>query len=246
MKPEARRPKSGPTAWRVLSSPAVAVALAAVLSGGCSGLLLGPPEPPLTTYVLAPGTQAPEIAPQIGPRARVGRGRPSLSVSPPAAAPGYRTHRMAYLERDYRLDYFAHNTWVAAPAEMLAPLLSDALRATGRLAAVTEEARGLSSDLRLDTFVIHLHQDFRVSPSLASVSLQVQLVDERSRRVLASRAFADQEPAVTDDPYGGVVAINRVLGRLLGEIAAFVVDAVASAPDAAASAPAKRGPAEGR
>jgi len=196
----------------------VAVAiLSAALLGGCSGLLLGPKTPPVTTYVFAPELHA------LRPRLR----GPSLSVAPPRAAAGYQTARMAYQERDFRVDYFADNEWVDTPSAMLRPLLVSALRATGRFGAVTEDLRGVDSDLRLVTFIVQVHQDFRFRPSRASVVLEVQLVDRRGRRVLATRLFEGEEPAPTEDPYGGVVAVNRVLNRLLGQIADFAVDTAA-------------------
>jgi cholesterol transport system auxiliary component len=202
----------------MMSRVRVAVALlTATLLGGCSGLLLGPKNTPVTTYLFAP--ELPEGRLQ-------GRG-PSLSVSRPRAAAGYRTAQMAYLERDYRVDYFAHNEWVDSPAGMLRPLLSTALRSTGRFGAVTEDARGVDSDLRLDTFIVQVHQDFRTTPSRASVILRAQLVDRRNRRILATGLFKGEEAAPAEDPYGGVVAVNRVLNRLLGQIAEFAVDATA-------------------
>jgi cholesterol transport system auxiliary component len=129
---------------------------------------------------------------------------------------------MAYIEQDYRLDYFAFNEWVDTPASMLQPLLMRALVGTGRFGAATDDARGVRPNLRLDSQVVEVHQDFRHRPSLGSVSIRVQLVDPEHQRIMASRSFRATEHAATDDPYGGVVAVNRALTRLLPEIAAFV------------------------
>jgi cholesterol transport system auxiliary component len=38
---------------------------------------------------------------------------------------------------------------------------------------------------------------------------------------LATQIFDAVEAAPTDDPYGGVIAANRMITRLLGEIADF-------------------------
>lgn len=191
------------------------ILLAAAVVAGCAGLLTGPEEPPIATYLLAFEAAAPE---------RAGRG-PTLGLAEPEAAAGYATRRMAYLERDYRVDYFAESEWVAAPADMLRPLLARALRATGRFGAVTEEGDGVDADLRLDILILHLHQDFRVRPSRGAVALRAELVDPSKRKVLASRLFEGEEPAQSEDAYGGVVAINRVLDRLLPQVAAFAAEA---------------------
>ena len=186
------------------------------LLSGCSGLLPQPPEAPMT-YLLAPELPSRSGSP---PPATHGK-RPSLRVSAPRAEPGYDSRRMAYLEQDYRLDSFAAHEWVAAPATMLAPLLAQALRDSGAFATVSEDDQGIDTDLRLDTVIEALYQDFRSRPSQARVQLRVRLVDPAARRVLATQVFSDSEPARTEDPYGGVIASNQALGRLLPRIADF-------------------------
>lgn len=198
-----------------------ALALLPVLAllWGCSGMLPQPPESPAGTYLLAPELLHRDRGAVEPPGAR-----PTLLVAEPTAAAGYATRRMAYLEQDYRLDHFADHEWVDTPAAMLGPLLITALRQSAAFGAVSEDAPGISADLRLDTLIESLYQDFRRQPSLARVELRVRLVDPNGRRVLATRVFADTEPAASDDAYGGVVAVNRILTRLLPRIADFAAE----------------------
>ena len=191
------------------------ISLGALLTA-CSGLLPQPPEAP-RTYLLAP--ELPNRSGSVPPAAP--SKRPSLRVTAPRAEPGYDSRRMAYLEQDYRLDSFAEHEWVAAPATMLAPLLVQALRDSGAFASVSEDDQGIDTDLRLDTVIEALYQDFRTRPSQARVQLRVRLVDPAARRILATQVFSDSEPTRTDDPYGGVIASNQALGRLLARIADF-------------------------
>lgn len=213
------------TATRGLRFRAVVLPLS--LLAGCAGVLPQPPEPAPRTYLLAPDQMAGETG--SGNRRLGGLRGPArtLSVSRPEDAAGYASARMAYVEQDYRLDYFADHAWVDSPAAMLGPLLVEALR--GAFPAVAEETRGIGTDLRLDTFIESLYQDFRTRPSQARVQIRVRLVDPERGHVLASRVFTDAEPAPADDPYGGVVAVNRVLSRMLPEIAAFAEGAAARA-----------------
>jgi cholesterol transport system auxiliary component len=214
-----------------------AMVLTSALLGACAGVLPGPAPSPARTYVLAPDLPSWDGA-ALSPR---GSG-PTILVARPEDAAGYATQRMAYLERDYRLDYFAEHEWVASPAAMLGPLLVKALRGGGAFAAVSDDASGISSDLRLDTVVESLHQDFRTRPSQARVELRVQVVEPEQRRILATRVFADAEPAPSDDPYGGVVAANRALSRLLPQIADFAAETAGRRKAAAARTEASRGP----
>lgn len=199
----------------------LAMLLLATMLGGCGGLLPGAGERPVATYMLAPEFPPPAAAAAAG---RV------LEVSRPRAAAGYASSRMAYLERDFRLDYFADNAWVEPPGDMLQASLQAALDATGRFRVVDGEASGLDPDLRLDLEILELHQDFRTRPSQAVLVLRARLVDPNARRLLATRRFAGREPASAEEAYGGVVALNRILARLLGEIAAFAVAAAESRP----------------
>ncbi len=201
--------------WRALLT-ATLIALGSLLSG-CGGLLPQPPEAP-RTYLLAPAL--PDRSGSTPPLAAPGK-RPSLRVSAPRAEPGYDSRRMAYLEQDYRLDSFAAHEWVAAPATLLGPLLAQALRDSGAFAAVSEEERGIDTDLRLDSVIESFYQDFRTRPSQAQVQVRVWLVNPAERRILATQVFSDTQPTKTDDPYGGVIAINQALGRLLPRIADF-------------------------
>jgi cholesterol transport system auxiliary component len=144
-----------------------------------------------------------------------------LEVTVPRARPGFDTPQMAYTRRANELAYFARNRWVDAPANMLAPLIAQALEQSGGFSAVVQAPTLVAADLRLDTEVVRLQQDFGVKPSRVQFTLRAQLIDVRTRRVLASTKFDESEAAPSDDPYGGVIAANRALGRLLERLAKF-------------------------
>jgi len=191
------------------------------LLGGCAGVLPGPAGAAPKTYLLAPDLPS-------GPASERPRAAgPTVLVSRPEDAAGYATRRMAYVEQDYRLDYYADHEWVDTPAVMIGALLVKALRASGAFASVSEDERGIASDLRLDTVIDALYQDFRTRPSQIRVELRVRLVDPDGRSILATRVFADAQPAASDDAYGGVVAANQVLARLLPRIADFAAETAA-------------------
>ena len=144
-----------------------------------------------------------------------------LTVSPPRAAPGYITERMAFVRQPHMLEYFAKNRWAETPAKMLAPLLVRALELRTGFSAVTSSEGMVKGDVRLDAEIALLQQEFITSPSRLHMKLRVQLVEQTSYRVLATQVFDAVETAPTDDPYGGVIAANRMLPRLLSQIADF-------------------------
>jgi cholesterol transport system auxiliary component len=198
------------------------LALAATWVSGCASLLPTPQgNEPVTTYLFAPELPA--------ETSTTGRG-PAVLVALPDARPGYATARLAYVKERYRLDYFAYHQWVDTPSAMLRPLLASALRGSkGVGTVVTGSGGGTAADFRLDTGILYVHQDFRTQPSRGAIALSVRIVDLRHGSVIASRTFEAAETAPADGPYGGVVAINRALSRILPEIAAFAASGVEQA-----------------
>jgi cholesterol transport system auxiliary component len=184
-------------------------------------------------------------APTPVPATAVG---PVLVVDPPAAAPGLQGRGMAYVRRPYQIDYFARHGWVDPPARMLEPLLVQALQRQAGFRTVPA-GLGVAGDLRLETRILRLQQEFTVHPSRERLALRAWLIDARSGRVLADRVFEALEPAPGNDPYSGVQAANRAVAKVLAQLAAFcraqVHDraAVSGVPRAASPAtPAHSGP----
>lgn len=147
-----------------------------------------------------------------------------LAVSIPRAWPGFDTPRMAYLRRPYELDYFAVNRWVDTPSRMLEPLLAQALEQTGSFRAIVQTPGVVPADIRLDTELIRLQQDFGTQPSRVRFTLRAQLIDVVGKRVIAVKLFDEAENTTRDDAYGGVIAANRVVQRVLDQLADFCVN----------------------
>ncbi len=147
-----------------------------------------------------------------------------LMVSTPQANAGHDSRRMLYTERPYELRHFVYNEWSDRPAAMLEPIIIQAAEATGRFHAVVGISNGVLPDLRLDTRIISLVQEFERDPVVARVTLRVQLVDLAERRILATATFDESEIMPAGDPYGGVTATNIALGRLMIRLAQFIND----------------------
>ena len=187
--------------------------LVPVLLGACAGLRTAPSESP-TLYVLEakPLTQAAREKRDI-----------VLEVSGPRAWPGFDTTYMIYVQRPYELDHFATNQWADTPSRMLAPLLVQALEQTRSFRTVMQTPGATPADLRLQVELIRLQQNFQTRPSRAELTVHLQLIDSRANRVLASSLLDESENAPSDDAYGGVVAANVALQRLLERVADFCV-----------------------
>jgi cholesterol transport system auxiliary component len=151
-----------------------------------------------------------------------------LAVSVPRALAGFETSQMAYVQQPHELNYFAASRWADTPARMLGPLIAHALEETESFRAVVQTSGTLPADLRLDTELVRLQQDFKTRPSQVQLTLRAQLIDVRGKRLLAEHQFDAFEAASSDDAYGGVAAANRLVQRVLGELAEFCVKAQAA------------------
>lgn len=198
---------------------AAQVLLPLILLSGCTGLPSAPQAANPNIYVL-------DARPAI--KAAQAKRDLVLAVSLPRARPGFDTNQIAYVRQPHALDYFAVNQWANTPARMLGPLLAQALEQAGGFRAVVQTPGVVPADVRLDTELIRLQQDFSSQPSRVQLTLRAQLVDMRSKQVLAVKLFDEAESAASEDAYGGVSAANRALQRVLEQVADFCVDAAAS------------------
>ena len=185
-----------------------------LLLAGCSGLQ-APKIEKLHTYTL--DARAPVKTAQT-------KWDWVLSVSMPRARTGFDTKKMAYLRQPHELEYFAVNRWADTPARMLAPLLVQTLEPGFR--AVVQAPGAVPANVRLDTELIRLQQDFSTQPSKVQLTLRVQLVDVTDQRVLAVKLLDETENAASEDAYGGVIAANRALQRVLDQLPEFCINGI--------------------
>jgi cholesterol transport system auxiliary component len=149
---------------------------------------------------------------------------PVLVIATPRAHGAYDTARIAYMQQQFGLRYYVHSRWADTPARMLAPLLAEAMNATGRFQAVYASPGRLSGELRLDTELLRFHQDFTVQPSQMHITLRARLVGLADQRVIASQLFDIRETATSEDTYGGVLAANRATAQLMEQLAQFCLE----------------------
>jgi len=200
---------------RFIPYRALQVLASTLMFAACSGL--SPPHVETQNiYVLESGPDTPQ--------AQVKRDL-VLAVNMPRALPGFDTPRMAYVQHPHELNYFATSRWADTPAMMLGPLIAHALEQMNGFNAVVQTSAALPADVRLDIELVRMYQDFGTKPSRVQLTLWAQLIDLRGKRLLAAREFDEFENASSDDAYGGVIAANRLVQRVLGELAEFCVDA---------------------
>jgi len=185
-----------------------------ILAAGCSSILPAA-QPQASYYSLDYAGQGKAPAP---PASGV-----VVVITQPRSAPGFDRPRMVYVKQAHQIEYFAQSQWVDAPAHMLAPLLVTALEHSGAFRAVMQ-APGASGQIRLDSEVIRLQQEFLRVPSQVRFTLRVRLINDDTRAVIATREFEGLADAPSENPYGGVQAASQAVSKVLDEVAAFCAE----------------------
>lgn len=132
---------------------------------------------------------------------------------------------------------YQYASWAERPAARLARLAQRRLQARGGFRDVSTADSGVAPDLLLTLTLEQLHHDLSGVPGVSresgrseiagasgtlKLSLSAVLTDWRSRRPMATRAFAIDEPVASADAAGAVAAAGRAAARLLDSLAPWV------------------------
>ncbi|MFM9925210.1 ABC-type transport auxiliary lipoprotein family protein [Variovorax sp. H27-G14] len=208
----------------------ITATLSMTLVGGCAALFPNEVIPP-AVYVL---DGSPALLEANAHAVVAAATAPALIVNPTRSAPGFDSQHIVYVRVAHQLEHFAHNEWADTPARMLTPLIVSAIERTGRFRAAGASTSGIAAELRLDTEVLRLQQDFGETPSRVSLTLRATLSDNTTRQVISWQTFDETVPAASDDPYGGVVAANVAVQQVMAQLARYCAGVAASHPRPAA------------
>ncbi len=155
---------------------------------------------------------------------------PSILVSVPRAAAGFDGHQIIFTRQLHQLEYFRLSEWIDTPANMLTPLIVTALAQSGQFSAVIQAPTSAVTQLRLDVEIVRLQQEFFSQPSQAHFTLRAHLLDATTRQIVAWREFDVILPASSDTPYGGVVAANSAVRKVVTDLVTFCAQALHTMP----------------
>ncbi len=191
-----------------------------LLLGGCSLPFMGSKGdvPQTHTYLLEWTPRAPAPRPAAG--------APTLLVAPVRAAAGYTSSDLVYTKTDHELARFAYHRWADAPARMLEPLLQAVAENTGQFSAVIPAGSQARADLRLDSQLLRLRQEFQDGTCNVVLAIRADLIEITSGRLKAGRQFSYREPCDAPTPQAGIAAANRLAARFAEDLALFLEQAV--------------------
>lgn len=151
---------------------------------------------------------------------------PSLTVTTPKSDAGYGSRHLLYTRKPHQIEHFSRNEWVDTPAHMLQGLLVAALENTGNYEAVMPKTSAVSNNIRVESQLLTLIQNFDTQPSNVDFRLRVTLINEATNQVIANQLFSEQVIAKSDNPAGGVVAANEAVNMALLKVGIFTAQAL--------------------
>jgi ABC-type uncharacterized transport system auxiliary subunit len=197
------------TAPRVLF---VTVALAAAL-GGCGSIL---PERSAQTYY-----RFDDATPRPAPRAEPLAHR--VLIAPISSNAVGNAYGMLYSREPGERAYYQYNEWTDRPTLRIAQLLLERLDARRAFASVAQVGSGVRGDVLVNLVVDDVVHDLSGGGAgVGRITVALEVVDRRQRRLLGRRTFVESSPAQAANAAGGAAAVNRAVTAFLDAATAWI------------------------
>ena len=170
--------------------------------------------PPTSTYNLYPDLNV--IHPLKDTEQRT---RDILKLGRISSTSAFSGTDIVYSDMRYGQNSYAYSRWSDSPANMLLVIFQEALEKSGGYMAVVPYSSQSRTDLLLESTLIdfsqHINDD---GTSNGTVRMRFNLIDNRIKRVIASRDFVTRAPASSVNAIGAVVALNKAVADLTIEL----------------------------
>lgn len=144
-----------------------------------------------------------------------------LFVLMPDAPPYFQSTQMHYIKKQFEIASFTKNEWAEPPAQMLLPLMANAIQnANYYRAIITSPIKG-HYDYILSSRIEAMQQDFTKSPSVYEFVLRVQLTNASSNTTIKSKVIKVAIPVRGSSLYDSVLAANAAVSVALRELVIF-------------------------
>src|SRR5690554_439284 len=187
-----------------------AIGLTSALTG-CIGLGASAP----VTYDLVPGSS--------GPVAR--RSNSVIVVREPSTIATYDSQRIVVRQPGGVLSYLSESQWSDTLPLLVQTRMLHAFRDAGVI-NIGKPTDPIALDVILSTDIRAFELDTSSGAPLARVALAIQLVNDRSRTVVASQTFSADVPAASLQQPAVVAALNAALDALLSQIVGWTTSVV--------------------
>jgi cholesterol transport system auxiliary component len=202
----------------------LALTCAMLLATGCISVNVGGGGAVPTTLVLNDAG--------AGSAVKAPPAAPVLLTLVQAGDPAADSLRLAYAARPGERADTPLARWSERPERRIPALLQQRLEARGAFGAVQPIGQ-LASDWLLTLSVQQMVHDLTASPTQARLTLRAELIDRRSRSLVARRVESVAVPAARDDAVAAAQAFDRAVAQAFDALAPWIEDEVRRAAAAA-------------
>lgn len=149
------------------------------------------------------------------------KGAPIMQISMFKVDEPFDTYTMYYSDNTYQLTSYSQNEWVARPAKMLTQATQEKLLGTCLYANVVSSDFMTSSTYRLAGQVLDFKQVINNSTAIMQLSVIIQLIDNKTNSVLASKIFVEKVNT-TPDVVGYINGANQATQSYLNDMATWL------------------------
>ncbi len=119
---------------------------------------------------------------------------------------------MLYTDAQYGQNSYAYSRWSDSPTTMLLLIFQEALEKSGRYIAVVPYSSQSKSDLLLESTLFDFsHRINENGTSDGILRMRFDLIDNKTKRVIASRDFVSIVPATQLNAQGAAAALNKAV-----------------------------------
>ena len=148
----------------------------------------------------------------------------TLILPPIIGALPFRTQKILYRSSDITLGPYLYSRWEYAPTHMLMVKMINILNKSGLFRAVTYRSTGAQGNLYLETTLLDFshHLSPTDETSFGMVSAIFNLVDGKTRNIIATKTFTVKKPTPSVDAEGVAAALNAASDELCLNLVAWL------------------------
>ena len=188
-----------------------AVIALGILLDGCSIL----PKSEAPNVYLLPATSTTATA-------HHGMSQESLRIVTPQAARALDSTRIAVSPQNNVITSYQGARWSDRAPRLLRDRLVDAFRTDGRFAAVSSDDANLQADLELTGDLGAFQSEYEQGVPVVVIRYDVQLVQSRSRHIVATHRFDIRQPVDGKGVPQVVTAFGQAMDQLAAQVIAWV------------------------
>jgi cholesterol transport system auxiliary component len=132
------------------------------------------------------------------------------------------SHRVVFSRVKGEVGYYQFASWVEPPAKAITDGLVLGLDKSKLFKAVSKATSGAVADYQLNAELLEFSHDVSASETFVKIILRAELVDLRTRGVVATKLFELSQPVLSDNVDGAVLSFNLGSQKLVSQFIGWI------------------------